>query len=332
MKILTVSIAAYNMEVYLRETLESLVDERVIDDLEVFVIDDGSIDRTLEIAQEYAVKYPNSIFSVHKENGGYGTTVNYSIAHATGKYFKLLDGDDWFDKEGLVKLVEFLKYSDVDMIVTPFCFGLEKDDMKIEQLNYIEKNKTLAIAEINHIKAKSALPMWALAFKTDVIREGWIDLPQKIFYTDVIYDLEGMAKAESMYCMDYPLYCYRKDREGSSSIRENVIKHYSDGMEVAYESAEYYEQEKKKENSNLAILRIRAGRTCANAAKSIMFRPVTHENLQLIKQYDKKLKQISFDLYKESERFGKVGLMLKMMRVTGYSAYWLLWIIKIISK
>lgn len=332
MKILTVSIAAYNMEVYLRETLESLVAERVIDDLEVFVIDDGSIDHTLEIAQEYAAKYPNSIFPVHKENGGYGTTVNYSIAHATGKYFKLLDGDDWFDKDGLVKFIEFLKYSDVDMIVTPFYRISGKGIVKIEPLDKIERNKMHTIAEINYVKVKQTLSMWAVAYKTEIIRDRWMDLPKKMFYTDVLYVLKGIATARSLYCLDYPLYCYREGREGSSTSGENFIEHYSDHMEVAYKSAEYYEQEKQKGNANLLMLRARAVSTCAGTAKAIMLRPVTHENLQLIRQFDRKLKQVSFDLYKESEEYGRVGLILKMMRVTGYFAYWFLWIFEIISK
>ena len=101
-KTLTISIAAYNMEAWIKRALDSLLDKRVIDDLEVFAVDDGGTDRTLEIAKEYALQYPNSIFPIHKENGGYGSTVNYSVKHANGKYLKLLDADDWFDADGLL--------------------------------------------------------------------------------------------------------------------------------------------------------------------------------------------------------------------------------------
>ena len=120
MKILTISIAAYNVEQYIRQALNSIIDESVIDELEVFVVDDGGTDQTLEIAKEYAEKYPQSIIPVHKENGGYGTTVNYSIARATGKYFKLLDGDDWFDTEALCRLVKALRETDADIIYSPY--------------------------------------------------------------------------------------------------------------------------------------------------------------------------------------------------------------------
>ena len=122
-KILTVSIAAYNVETFIDQALRSVCVDAVIDRLEIFVIDDGGTDGTLGIAQRYADRYPDSVFPVHKENGGYGSTVNYSLAHATGTYFKLLDGDDWFDSEGLVKLVDVLEKTDVDLIMTNYQTG-----------------------------------------------------------------------------------------------------------------------------------------------------------------------------------------------------------------
>ena len=119
-KLLTLSIAAYNAEKYIRNALNSLVDESILDALEVFVIDDGGIDSTLDIAREYERNYPHTFHAVHKENGGFGSTVNYSIANATGKYFKLLDADDWYETEGVVSLVQFLGETDDDLIVIPY--------------------------------------------------------------------------------------------------------------------------------------------------------------------------------------------------------------------
>ena len=73
-KTLTISIAGYNVEKYIRETLDSLCLGTIIEDIEVFVVDDGGKDNTYEIAKEYEEKYPNSIHAVHKENGGWGST------------------------------------------------------------------------------------------------------------------------------------------------------------------------------------------------------------------------------------------------------------------
>ena len=80
MKILTVSIAAYNVEKYLDETLKSLTDNRYVNDLEVLVVDDGSTDKTGEIAIRYQNVFPNSVKYIKKENGGHGSTINKGVA------------------------------------------------------------------------------------------------------------------------------------------------------------------------------------------------------------------------------------------------------------
>ena len=84
-KLLTISVAAYNVEDYLDQALESLADPAYVNRLEVFVVDDGGSDQSLLIAKSYEEKYPDTFHAIHKENGGYGSTVNYSIAHATGE-------------------------------------------------------------------------------------------------------------------------------------------------------------------------------------------------------------------------------------------------------
>ena len=114
-KILSVSIASYNVEKFIRKALDSCCIPEIMDRLEVLVVNDGSTDSTLEIAREYETKYPDTFRVIDKKNGGYGSTVNASIKAATGKYFRLLDGDDWFDRDGLVKFIGELSAAEEDM-------------------------------------------------------------------------------------------------------------------------------------------------------------------------------------------------------------------------
>ena len=138
-KILTISIAAYNVEQYIRKTLDSLIINNM-DCLEVLIIVDGGNDKTLEIAKEYESKYPNTFKAVYKENGGYGSTINKGIELATGKYFKQLDGDDWFDTNNLEKICnELMKMPDVDVVYTPYIKYMEKDGTEIIKRNNIEE-------------------------------------------------------------------------------------------------------------------------------------------------------------------------------------------------
>ena len=116
-KILTISIAAYNIENYIEQSIKSCISENSIDDIEVLIMNDGSKDRTAEIAQRYADQYPQSVFLVNKENGGYGTNVTMALEMAKGKYFRLLDGDDFLDEGSIDDYVKLLKKQDTLLIV-----------------------------------------------------------------------------------------------------------------------------------------------------------------------------------------------------------------------
>ena len=118
MKLLTISIAAYNAEEYLANCLESLVKSKFLNEIEIIVVNDGSKDNTKDIGEEYARKYPYSICVINKENGGYGSTIEASLSRATGKYFKLLDSDDYFSTEGLDALISKLAESEADTVIT----------------------------------------------------------------------------------------------------------------------------------------------------------------------------------------------------------------------
>ena len=118
-KVLTVSIAAYNVEEYLAEAIEScLIDD--LDLLDIIVVDDGSRDGSALVAKLYENRWPDSVRVVSKENGGYGSTLNTSLALARGKYFRYLDGDDWFDMGGLATFVSRLKEINDDVVLTPY--------------------------------------------------------------------------------------------------------------------------------------------------------------------------------------------------------------------
>ena len=146
-KILTVSIAAYNVEKFLEKTLDSLI-IKDIDSLEVLIINDGSKDGTLHIARKYEKEYPNIFRVINKENGGYGSTINVGIDNANGKYFKQLDGDDWYEKDNLKEILNILQNSDEDIIYTPYIEFYERDGSSNIINNKIEEhNKNVSLSE-----------------------------------------------------------------------------------------------------------------------------------------------------------------------------------------
>ena len=101
MKLLSIIIPCYNSENYMKYCIESLLPGG--DDVEILIINDGSKDKTAEIAEEYANKYPSIIKAIHQENGGHGETINTGLKNATGLYLKVVDSDDWVDTRAYFK-------------------------------------------------------------------------------------------------------------------------------------------------------------------------------------------------------------------------------------
>ena len=116
--ILTIVVPAYNVETYLEKCLRSLVAHRNAGKTEIIVVNDGSKDHTAEIGQRFADITHGVVRVINKENGGHGSTINAGLAAATGKYFRLIDGDDWVDGENLAILVDKLESETADVVLT----------------------------------------------------------------------------------------------------------------------------------------------------------------------------------------------------------------------
>ena len=187
-KILSVSIASYNVENYIKRALDSCCIPEIMDRLEVIVVNDGSTDHTLEIAKEYEEKYPETFRVIDKENGGYGSTVNASIRAARGKYFRLLDGDDWFDREGLTAFVDELTDAQEDMIIARFKRVFEED---------------------GH----------------EEVRDEAEDISEKVVRFDDLGCHDWFTMHAVTYRV---VYCYRIGRGEQSVSPEGLEKHYND--------------------------------------------------------------------------------------------------------
>jgi glycosyltransferase involved in cell wall biosynthesis len=151
MKLLTVAIPAYNAEKYLDRCIFSLLNnEKVIDRLEVIIVNDGSVDRTLAIANSYRKKFPGTIKVINKKNGGHGSTINAALSIATGKYFRVLDSDDWFNIIDFPKFINSLDKIDADVILTNYTRELVYSD-KEERVKYdgLKYNKLYKLENFN---------------------------------------------------------------------------------------------------------------------------------------------------------------------------------------
>ena len=225
-KLLTVSVAAYNVADYIRDTLDSLLHPECIDAMEILVVDDGGTDETLSIVKEYEDKYPNCVFGIHKENGGYGSVINTSIRRATGKFFKQLDGDDWFETENLPAFLELLRRIDADYVVTPMRMVNESDGTEVIR-DYFEDTPegTYPFDEMDFQKIS---PMHCSCFRTELLQKHDITITEHCFYTDVELVNRPVPYLNSIGIFHKPIYVYRVGREGQSVSKTGIRKHYKE--------------------------------------------------------------------------------------------------------
>ncbi len=314
-KLLTFSVAAYNVEAFLENTLASLADERFVDKLEVFVVDDGGKDGSLEIAERYEARYPDTFHAVHKTNGGYGSTVNYSISHATGKYFKLLDGDDWIDTEGLNKVLPLLETGDDDVIVTEYHIGPSREELGTMPTG-LEDGASFPVKEFD-----VPLPygMWALFYKTEILRRSGLVLPEHTLYTDQLYSTIPFSVARSVRIINTPVYCYRVGRTEQSTSKPSRIRHAEEMFSVCNTLYRFYELHREAG----PYLLTRISRYYVTALKTLLLFPHNRENRKRLIQYEKSARREHPEIYRAALKSGASGKLLGVMRKTGYAAYWL---------
>lgn len=287
-KILTVSIAAYNVEKYLRETLESLVNSDAVDLLDVIIVNDGSSDTTAQIAAEYAEKYPDSFNLVNKENGGYGSTINCSLQHAKGKYIKLLDGDDWYETESLHKYLQCLRETDADMVLTQYRI-FEQDAEHPKEL----RSPAYTLNELMDIKNLKDISMHSMAVKTELVKHT-ITITEHCLYTDVEWFIRAALCCKSFIAFPVCVYCHRRGREGQSISDEGYRKHLAEHEYISKTTAFLIKENpslqglKKSETTILQMTfryLLKSKRTRANRKKLFEFRKFMKQNAGYVAQY-----------------------------------------------
>lgn len=245
-KILTVSIAAYQVEAYLEQTLTSLLLSDVIEDIEVLVVDDGSTDHTAEIAGRYQQKYPNTVRLIQQENGGHGSAVERGIQEASGVYFKTLDGDDWVDAKGFRALVDYLKRDDrIDVICTEYDWVDHHTGKVIQhfgnEFDGVEYEKIYLFTDVSD---KIYVCMHAATYRTKLIQNYMPPIDHHCFYVDAEYVLLPIPYIQSIAFLDQPVYQYRLGTDGQSMNLRNMQKNCSHHEKVLGRILEAYQMQR----------------------------------------------------------------------------------------
>lgn len=232
MKLLTVTVPCYNSQDYMEACLDSLLKggER----LEIIIIDDGSKDATGAIADRYARQYPTVVRVIHQENGGHGEGINQGLAHATGKYFKVVDSDDTLSDD-LVPFLDALEHCDADLFVTNYYYVHSdgKGDRSINYSNVLPQDRVFTWAETKPFQIHQLLTIHSCTFRTEAMRKWECSLPKHIFYEDNLMVCQTLPYIQKLYYMNADLYRYWIGRPDQSVQKNVMMKRYTHQLTVA---------------------------------------------------------------------------------------------------
>lgn len=202
--------------------LDSLVCPELEESLEVLVVNDGSKDNSLAIAQEYESRYPNIIRAIDKANGNYGSTINKGIEIASGKYFRICDSDDYYNNKELCILIRKLKDCDADMVLTDYVVDREGYSTPMSIKGIIPKKK-MFLGDLDISKIQN-YAMHSLTIKTSLLKDNKITLQTGISYTDIEFCYYPLKYAKDIYYLDKSVYRYQVGRDGQTVSLESQLR------------------------------------------------------------------------------------------------------------
>lgn len=227
MKYITFAIPCYNSQDYMEHAINSIIVGG--EDVEIIIVNDGSSDKTEEIGRQFAEKYPTIVKLVTQENGGHGEAVNTGLAHATGKYFKVVDSDDWVNQDSLVKIIETIKGfvdsgTEVDMVLSNYVYEKEGVEHKkvISYGNALPIEKIFTWNDVKFFRVGQYILMHSVCYRTEMLKLCQLQLPKHTFYVDNIYVYYPLPHVRTMYYIDTDFYRYYIGRE-DQSVNEKVM-------------------------------------------------------------------------------------------------------------
>ena len=203
------------------------------EDIEVIIVDDGSTkDNTADIARKWVNHFPDRVKAIIKENGGHGSAVNAGLAASSGAYYKPVDSDDWVDVHEMKKVLHFLREQAAlekeedrcDLVIANYIYDKVHEDKQtvMKYKNVFPQNIIFGWEEVGTFKPSQYLLMHSVYYRTKLLKDINLTLPEHCFYVDNIYVYVPLPHVKTMYYIDADVYHYFIGRE-DQSVNESVM-------------------------------------------------------------------------------------------------------------
>lgn len=317
MKLLSVVIPCYNSQEYMRQCIESLLPGG--EEVELLIVNDGSVDETAQIADDYARNYPTIVKVIHQSNGGHGEAVNAGLRNATGLFFKVVDSDDWVDLAAYNKVLEVLgsfmeDNQPMDMLISNFVY--EKEGARVKKVmkydDVLPENTLFGWDDMGYFGKGQYLMMHSIIYRTQLLRDCELELPKHTFYVDNLFVYKPLVHVEHLYYLNVDFYRYYIGREDQSVNERVMISRIDQQLKVNklmidQVRLEEIEQPKQKRYMlhHLEIVTVISG--------ILLIRSGTPENLVKKKELLRYIKERNAELYHHL----KYGLMGNLINLPG---------------
>ncbi len=207
---LSIIVPVYNVEKYLEECVDSLLNQ-TLQDLEIFLVDDGSTDRSGEIADRYAREYPDKVHTLHLNNGGQGRARNAALPMASGDYVGFVDSDDWIERDMYEKLLDRAEKTGADVVVCDFLEHYADGREQTLPACFQDHPLSAAGSSCNKIFRRSLI--------------GDLRFPEGLWYEDFYFSAVMLLRSKRTEFIPEPLYVYRRGQESTmhnNNARKNL--------------------------------------------------------------------------------------------------------------
>ena len=211
--LITVAVTVYNIRDYLKRSIESVI-EQSYKNLEILLVDDGSVDGSGQICDDYEKK-DSRIRVIHTENGGPSKARNIAIERAKGEYLAFVDGDDWIDSKMYENMYLAIKKSSAQLAICSYKQITKEgiEDPSDEGILYFEKEEALEsfIREEEEVCIQNAA--WNKLFHRSLLKD--LRFPVGKLYEEILFTTKLLYEAESVVYLNQAYYNYVTDRSGS---------------------------------------------------------------------------------------------------------------------
>lgn len=251
--VLTIAVPIFNMEWCLGKNLATYADPRLGDRIEVLCLNNASEDRSKAIIQEYVGERPETFQLIDRDSRGYGSSINAALAAAAGRYFRIIDADDWVDTDELVKLVDALAACDTDVVLTDYRIA----DMSTgTEIPVRAGDKGVPYGEIlrDFYWPTQTLPsIHNTTYRTAFLRSTGFSMPDMRYFVDEEYVIIPYLHAKTIVYYPYDVYRYQVANPEQSTSPKNRAKYSGHREENLKGTIMEYQLALREDSGNAAL-------------------------------------------------------------------------------